>query len=66
MSSLESSVSIGPDSKLYKMKQLVNAIQLYFQTKREDTAMAINMHLQVGNLSLPPTLVVSHNSRASA
>lgn len=56
MNTLESSISIGPDSKHYKMKQLVNAIQLYFQSKREDTTLLINMHLQVFKVILLNTM----------
>ncbi|XP_063915878.1 uncharacterized protein LOC135131937 isoform X2 [Zophobas morio] len=64
MSTLESSVSIGPDSKFYKMKQLVNAIQLYFQTKREDTAMVINMHLQSLSVTIDLSIFDPHSTIA--
>ncbi|XP_044272834.1 uncharacterized protein LOC123016480 [Tribolium madens] len=68
MNSLEQvpmqSVSIGPDSKLWKMKQLVNAIQLYFQTKREDTATVINMHLQSLSVTIDLSIFDPHSTIA--
>ncbi|EFA07883.1 hypothetical protein TcasGA2_TC005457 [Tribolium castaneum] len=68
MNSLEpvpvQSVSIGPDSKLWKMKQLVSAIQLYFQTKREDTATVINMHLQSLSVTIDLSVFDPHSTIA--
>ncbi|RZC39779.1 CIP2A, partial [Asbolus verrucosus] len=64
MNMLESSVSIGPESKHFKMKQLVNAIQMYFQTKREDTAMVINMHLQSLSVTIDLSVFDPHSNIA--
>ncbi|XP_018319002.1 uncharacterized protein LOC108732610 isoform X2 [Agrilus planipennis] len=61
-----SSIEVNPnDTKYYNMKQFINLVSEYIQTKAEDTANVINRTMQLLSVSVDLSIFDPHTSIAS-